>query len=275
MPEQDNCKKWKVLIVCSSPEDIHPEYYEKDYTFDPQKYVLFNVGKNKFSNDKIQVVNSCEVPGYIRLGRKYAESEVIYNVAKLGLFQDYDYIGLMHYDFVFEEQKTNFTNITELISSFVDSNIDLMSFFTGMVGHVIGPYNVLLDERRPNCLFVRNSGLQNPKSINERIVSDIKRVLGKDLDLSKIDPHSNIALCCSFLAKKEIFAEIGKLIIDAIEDGYFDKFDTQDKHRFPGQAIERYVALYSLLCKKACFTLEHRFVGGQIDLQNDRNAENY
>lgn len=269
-------ENWKVLIACSSEKDIHPEFYKNDPLFSVCKnYAFFNVGKEKFTHISFEVLNAVDIPGYIRLGRKYAESEIIYNVRKLNLFSEVSYLGLMHYDFNFFDRTSLQTGITGLIDSSVKAGIDFISFFTGMLAHIVGHYNVLYDERKPNCLFVRDSGLENPKSINEKIIADMKRVLGVDLDLKNYDVQNRIALCCSFLAKREIFDKAGDLIVDLIDSGNLNDFDTEDKHRFPGQVAERYIALFSLLYKKACFMLDHKFVGGQIDLQNDRNAENY
>lgn len=267
--------KWKVLIVCSSQTDIHPEYYAKDPFFSKENYVFFNLGKNKIESKNFEIVNSCEIPGYVRLGRKYAESEVLYNVTKLGLFSDCDYLGLMHYDFNFYDKRTTQTNITETIDECVSSGIEFVSFFSAPLATILGYYDVLMDKRKPNCLFVRDSGLTDPKSINSKVVEDIEKILEKKIDLAAKSQDSKIALCCSFLVKKEIFAEIGKLVVSLVDSHTFDGFDLEDKHRFPGQAIERYIAIYSLLYSKACFSLDHRFIGGYEDLKRNSNAENY
>ena len=266
---------WKILIVCASKNDIDLNNYSDDPLFSSKHYAFFNVGKEPFSIDGFDVINCCEVPGYVRLGRKYAESEVIYNVRKLNLFSDCDYLGLMHSDFKFFDKMSMTSYVTMLISESVKQGTDFMSFFTGMLLHVVGPYNVLFDERKPNCLFVRNSGLENPKSVNEKIVADIERILHKHVDLNVFDIQSKVALCCSFLVRRNVFNEIGDLIVDLIDSHCLDGFDVEDRHRFPGQVAERYVALFSLLYKKTCFQLEHLFVGGHKDLQNNSNAENY
>lgn len=267
--------KWKVLIACSSEKDIRPEYYQNDPLFSKENYSFFNLGEGKIVSNHFDIVNSCGIPGYVRLGRKYAESEAIYNIFRLGLFQDYDYIGLMHYDFNFYDKASMQTNITELLDNCVESKADFISFFSAPFKAILEYYNVLMDERKPNCLFVRDSGLKDPKSINKKIVEDIDHILGKKLDLQSISIDSKIALCCSFMAKRNIFNEIGKLVSTTIDDRIFDGFDVEDRHRFPGQAIERYVAIYSLLYKKICFMLDHKFVGGQEDLKRNANAENY
>ena len=266
---------WKVFIVCSSKKDINQDYYAKDPTISKKHYTFFNLGKEPFSIDGFEVVNSSEIPGYIRLGRKYAESEVIYNIKKLNLFSDLSHIGLMHYDFDFFDNTSLQTNITEFIDNSLENGIDFVSFFSGFLGHIIGPYNVLFDKRKPNCLFVRDSGLEDPVSINGKIIKDINRILGVELNLKNYDLYSRIALCCSFLAKKEIFDKAGELIVDLIDSHCLDGFDVGDKHRFPGQVAERYIAFFSMLYKKMCFMLDHKFEGGHFDLQNDINAENY
>lgn len=268
-------KKWKVLIACSSKNDIHEEYYENDPAFSNEKYSFFNVGKEKFSHSKFNVINSNDIPNYEHLGRKYAESEIIYNVRKLNLFSEYDYIGLMHYDFNFFDKNYKTTKITENIENAIDHKIEFISFFTAPLFSIVGPYNVLMDERKPNCLFVRDSNLNNPKSINEKIEFDIKEKIDPTFDLSAFDINKKIGLCCSFLTQRKIFDKLGDLIVDAIDDGFLNKFDTLDRHRYPGQVMERYVAMFSLLYRKFGFMLDHRFVGGQLDIKNNYNAENY
>lgn len=272
---------WKILIICSSKEDIHLEYYANDPLFKlkSKNFAFFNLGKERFAIDSFEVVNAIDIPEYNSLGRKYAEAEVIYNVKKLKLFSEYEYIGFMHYDFVFFDKFSLNTNITEIIDDSVKRETKFLSFFTGKLEHIIGYYNVLFDSRKPNCLFVRDSGLDNPVSINSKIVNDISRLLGKQVDLNKSTfdlSILNVALCCSFFTKREFFEEIGTLIVDVFDSHCLDGFDVEDKHRFPGQVAERYVAMYSLLIdNKICMQLMHRFEGGQKDLANASNAENY
>lgn len=224
-------------------------------------------------SDKFSIVNSCDIEKYEYLGKDWAESEVIYNVSKLNLFNNYEYLGIIHWDFNLYSKDYDTYRITENIGRILDRN-DLISFFPGMYLHISGIYDVMMDDRKPNCLFCRDSNLENPKSCNEYLKQFLPN---SDIDLDTINDRTIIPLCCSFLCKREKFVEIGNIIGKIMESGVLDRFDVEKRHRYPGQVIERLVGLYlsGMFNNPFCFRLDHRFTGGMELKKNDLNGENY
>lgn len=98
------------LIIIVTNGTIIPEYYAGDPFFSGGNYLFLNVGAGRMESpgEKFNVLNSADIPGYIRLGREWAESEVIYNMdAVMGrLGGRYDEVGLLHWDFNFREKNT-------------------------------------------------------------------------------------------------------------------------------------------------------------------------
>ena len=131
-----------------------------------------------------------------------------------------------------------------------------------------------MDERRPNCLFVKDSGLLDPMSANNYILNYLIRHKEQTL-LNQITPHSKISMCCAGIFPVEWFVETKMFMDKLIEDNIEQKFDTQKRHRFPGQLMERYVALDSLFRNKAEIRLDHKFIGGIEINKADPNGENY
>lgn len=179
--------------------------------------------------------------GYEYLGKDWAESEVIYNVKKLNLFSEYDYLGMIHWDFNLYSPQHETYRITENISNILEK-YEWISFFPGMFSNIIGHYNVLLDERKPNCLFVRDSNIENPRTANDYSIGLVsKHGMKPNHDFRPMD---TISLCCSFITHRDNFLKIGELVEDSVKSGIFEKFDTERRHRIPGQVMERLVAVY-------------------------------
>lgn len=217
-------------------------------------------------SDVFDVINSCDIEGYEYMGKDWAESEVIYNIGKLGLFGDFDYIGIIHWDFNLYNRQYQTYRITENIDRIIEK-YDWISFFPAKYLNINGTYDVLMDERKPNCLFVKDSGLENPISSN-RFIKDI-------LEIKDIEQGHPISLCCSFLADRNTFYGISRLISDIKETKILDKFDTERRHRYPGQFMERLIAIYSTTRNQFQFGLDHRFIGGQELNKQDPHGENY
>lgn len=111
---------WLILIV--GTDKIFDEFYRNDPDFNNTNYTFFNVSKNPISNSRLKIINSYDINGYEHLGYPYAESEVIYNVYKLNLFAEYDYIGIIHYDFELYNKENNTYEITKYINSLISSH---------------------------------------------------------------------------------------------------------------------------------------------------------
>ena len=140
--------------------------------------------------------------------------------------------------------------------------------------HITGLYDVMMDERKPNCLFCKDSNLNNPKSCNEYLRQFLPI---PNIDLASINKRTIIPLCCSFLCNRKKFIELGNIIKNIKNSGILDKFDIEKRHRYPGQVMERLVGLYlsGMFNNPFFFRLDHRFTGGIELKKNDVNGENY
>ena len=278
-------KTWKVFIVTNGI--IVPEFYINDPMFNNQHWAFVNVGKQTIFNDKYQVINTYDIPDWKHLGKDWAESEVIFNIEYLisYLNTQYDYIGFMHWDFNLFAKDFNTYKITENIDRILQSQkYSWISFFPGRFSDIIGYYDVMMDDRKPNCLFCRESGLDKPKSAIDYIFQNYDNLANKDsysfqaLNLNKnlINPNYQISLCCSFLGNTiDVQQNLKTIIQNLYKNNVFQSFDIEHRHRYPGQFIERLIAVYSLFKKSFNFRLDHRFIGGAELNKIDPEGENY
>ena len=223
----------------------------------------------RLDDDRFEIINACDIPGYEFLGKDWAESEVIYNAYKLNLFSDIDFVGLIHYDFNLYCPEYDTYRITENIENILQK-YEWISFFAQNESLIRGIYDVLMDDRKPNCLFVKHSGLDSPKSCLDYLENIITSETGLTEHIS-----SNVSLCCSFLSSRDKFLDVGRMISAIKDSNILNKFDTEKRHRYPGQVMERLVALYSQRFNHFKFNLDHRFVGGNKLNEIDPNGENY
>lgn len=251
-------KKWIIFIVTHGP--IIDDYYKNDPLFNNENYVFFNVSDTILKHDKFKVINKSEIPRYKSMGKWWAESEVIYNIYRLGLYEDYDYIGFMHYDFEFKcLTLSNTYNITELINKHILNNKEYISFFSHDMNNIFKQY-LLLDETVPNTLFGTPGCCK--KNCLEKIILDYNLIFNTKLELKDIIAK-RANLCCSFIIKKQIFEKLATLLYIVMNSGYLDKFDILHKYRLHGQVTERYVSVFSTQYKIEELTLKHNFIGGR------------
>ena len=231
----------------------------------------------------MNIVDSRDVPGYRWFSREWAESEVIYNhdviaaFLKSSGFGDVTHTGIMHWDFNLYATQAGTSRVTENIDQIVKAGYDYISFFPGQFGHITGRYNVLMDERMPNCLFVGESGLQNPRSANDVVFEWFMSRISPSAAINQamVNPSWPITLCCSGVFPEAWFGEAKAFMDKLLSDRIEDKYDIQRRHRFPGQVMERFVAVDSLFRKVYPFRLDHRFTGGLMLKANDPEGENY
>lgn len=177
--------------------------------FNVDNWTFFNVSPdNRLSYDNFNVMNALDIPNYEFLGKEWAESEVIYNVSKLDLFKEYDYLGIIHWDFNLYNKKYDTYRITENIDRIIEK-YDVISFFQAHLSSITGYYDVMMDERKPNCLFCRESGLNNPRSCLEYAKIFLPY---NNFTIDSLDAKMSISLCCSFLCKRSNFIELGNMI---------------------------------------------------------------
>lgn len=252
----NNMKKWKILIVTNNK--IIDVFYNKDINFNNENYTFFNVSKEKMYNSKYSIINACDIDNYVYLGREYAESEVIYNIYNLNLFTDYEYIGILHWDFELASIDESRYDVTSTINRALEHS-SYISFYNFSIEQLYKQY-IILDERFPNKLIGEtNSGLIN---CLDYIIYDYNKIFNTDISLKKI--YKNRAnICCSFLVNRVIFDKIGYMVNNVIHNEYFKKFDTYNKHRMIGQIIERYISIFSTQHNFTEINLKHNFIGGK------------
>lgn len=183
----------------------------------------------------------------------------------------------MHWDFDFREKNTGSREITALVRKCISAGYRYVSFFPAAFSAVTGTYNVMMDDRRPNCLFTSRSGLSCPKSANEYVFDYFSSMIpaGADLTESAVSPGFPVSLCCAGLFPRGWFAHARKFMEHAMADGVESRFDIQKRHRFPGQLMERFVAIDSIFRRKALMGLDHRFTGGLKLKADDPDGEDY
>lgn len=210
----------------------------------------------------------------------YNHNAIVGHMRSLGLM-GITHLGVIHWDFNLFAIDHKTSRITENIQRILDSGYDFITFFPGNFGHIITHYNVLMDERKPNCLFVGESGLNSPVSANDIIFNYVSHNLGlveKSMFIcpSMFNQYIPITLCCAGMFPMEWFQHVKMFMEYLITDINIErKFDTQKRHRFPGQLMERFVAIDSMFRKKFLFKLDHKFTGGLELKKSDPNGENY
>lgn len=250
--------KWMILIV--GTDKIFIDFYKNDPKFNKYNYKFFNVSNKKIECDDIDVINSYELEKYDHLGYPYAESEVIYNIFKYGLFKEYDYIGIIHYDFNLYNKKHDTYRITENINNIIDAGYDYISFQNMNLGYIYKHANIMLDERDRNCVFPQFSQIKNPVTAFDYTFEHLNRIRGSNISIDNFNMNSSLNMCCSFLMKRNIFDELGKLISSMIDEHHMDKFDDKKINRIPGNVIERTIGIFSLLHEHFEFDLDHKHI---------------
>jgi hypothetical protein len=96
-----------------------------------------------------------------------------------------------------------------------------------------------MDERKPNCLFVKDSGLNNPYSVNHFIFKYFsKKISNNDstlqLNSNLISPAYHASMCCSGIFPIEWFSKTKEFMDTLFEFDIEKKFDIAKRHRFPG-----------------------------------------
>ena len=224
------------MIYIVTPGIIYPEYYFEDTLFSKENWTFFNVSDKKIINDNYQIMNYSDI-NYIGLGKWFAEAEVIYNIYKLGIYKDYDYIGFLHQDYVLLNNNKN-KLITSTINNIIETkNPSFISFFTHTF---IQDYNqhIMMDEKYPNIL------VGNGRNCYYTILEQYNNFFNKNIQIDDLN-NKKINLCSSFLLQKNIFENLMAWISFIIESKYLDKFDYDHKYRFHGGMIERYIAIYT------------------------------
>lgn len=223
-------KNWIVYIITHGP--IYHQNYSKDLFFSDKNYKFFNVKDNELA--------------YIHLGKWWAEAEAIYNIYKSKIYENYDYVGFMHYDFKLNHNGNYL--ITPLINNAIYTH-DFISFFTHTFYQDYSQH-IMMDESRPNELT------GNGKNCYVNIIDQYNSFFNKNISINDIWKRP-INLCSSFLSKKELFEDLMSFISFVIDSKILDKFDTEHKYRIQAGMIERYIAVYTTQLDMYDLTLKH------------------
>ena len=259
-------KKWLILIVGTNK--IFPQFYQNDPQFNKDNYLFINVSDENVNSNFVNILKTSDIENYQKLGYPYAESEVIYNIYKLNLFNDYEYIGIIHYDFNLYSKRYKTSKITESIDYLLNNGIEYISFQNMNLGYIYKNANIMLDERDKNCVFPQFSNLENPRTSFDYTFDHINKINDTNYSIKNFDLNQNINMCCSFLMKREIFNKLGLLVSNMIDEHYMDIFDYKKINRIPGNVIERTVGIFSLFHKHIEFDLEHKHITSDEFIKN-------
>lgn len=255
-----------IYIVTHGP--IIEEYYSVDKELNSNNITIINVSNSNLKNSRFKVLNLRDFENYFDLGYWYAESEAIYNIYKNKLYNQYDYVGFLHWDFEFKcENPFISNNVSELIDKLISKKEEFISFstFSFYEDYI---QNIMMDVNYPNQLV--GDGL----NCWDIIINDYNHFFNENIDLNYM-MTKNINLCSSFLCKKSLFEDLMRFYSHIIESKKLEGFDTLHKNRFQGGMMERYIGCYS---HRFCFTnipLFHRFINNTRNSKNDYSRLNF
>lgn len=244
-------KKWKIFIITHGP--ILDNYYANDPLFSNENFVFFNVSNNILKHDIFSVINKKDLANFIHLGAFYAESEVIYNIYKLGLYSDLDYVGFIHWDFELKSENTYYScNITKAIDELLKFEIDLISFSTFSFYE---DYNqkILMDKTQPNTL--QGDGI----NCYDVILNDYNNFFHSQVTIDYL-MSKRINLCSAFMVSIHCFENIMPFYAEVIESQKLNIYDENRKYRFQGGMLERYMALAFHNYNTCELPLYHRYI---------------
>ena len=242
--------KWKIFIVTHGP--IEEKHYQYEPGFPSENFEFFNVSDDVLNHSTYSVMNKSEISDFIHLGKWFAEAEVIYNIFKLNLFQEYDYIGFVHWD---HELKSDFPinpyNISDQIERLIDNGERFISFETYPLSYDFSQ-GIQMDSRHPNQLFGRG------KNCYYTILDDFNHFYGKAMSMDVLMTR-RVNLCSAFLMEKSLFEELMPFYCSIIESKKLDLFDIDHSNRFHGVMMERYISCFSSQFRLAELKLKHHY----------------
>ena len=252
--------KWKIFIITHGP--IIDDYYKNDPLFSNEHYQFFNVSDIPITHEKFAVLNKSDISDFIHLGKWYAEAEAIYNIYKCNLYQEYDYIGFIHWDFELRSENPFIdSRVTETIEKIIEQKDKFISFTTFDFWDDYSQLN-MMDSNFPNQLVGEG------KNCYETIVEDYNRHFETQITVDYL-MTKRINLCSSFMCEISVFKELMNFYCFIIESKKLDEFDVYHAYRFQGGMLERYIGCYSYYFNFAEIPLYHRW-SGYIDTQSKK-----
>jgi hypothetical protein len=242
--------KWKIFIITHGP--VIEDYYKNDPLFSNDHFVFFNVSDTPIKHEKFVVINKTEVEGFIHLGKWWAESEVIYNIYKLDLYPNLDYIGFLHWDYELKSENEYFSyNVSKTIENLTRKRERFISFSTFSFAQDFSQ-KILMDKSSPNQLVGEG------KNCYLQIIEDYNGFFDENISVEYL-MSKRINLCSAFLCDIGVFDELMPFFCWIVESEKLMLFDTEHKYRFQGGMMERYIGCFSSKYHMAELPLFHRY----------------
>jgi len=247
---------------------FHSKLYEDQYAGEEDCYFYAKVGDKpeQISSNKIhnRVVQAKTLPGFVAMGKRWAESEFIfalYRTMKMDdqYLGDIDYIGFSQYD---HTTKCKHRNIS--LASYMNNSYNL-----------IGDNNVLslasFDmkwEITEHCIAmdVNEPGKQRGHPIcYTTMVDDYNTFYGTNLFVEDMLMSLSISLCSSFVMSKNNFMNMMSYATWAAERNNLDQFDPYRRYRAQGGLMERYYGTWIALSSKKLISFSIEKLPALID----------
>lgn len=258
----DQSIRWKIYIV--GHKKIHDELMQGDKQFNNLNYTFLNVGElDRLENsERYSCINQTDLPGYVSLGKHWAESEGIYNIWKSQKHKELEYIGFLHYDIEFRLTRKlclgSSTNITRRIKKYICGRQKAHISFATFNTKEDYAQKIMMDLSRPN--EVTGDGV----NCYDQIVADYNQYFRTEYTLEDFFARKNINLCSCFLIDVPSFDKMMGFFDWLVNSHKLDAYNTERANRFQGGMAERYFGVFLLFeyDKSLNLSLVHQYDRG-------------
>jgi len=229
--------KWKVFVVCH--DLIMDQYYENDRNFNRENFCFVNVADQPLLPEyyeKYNLIDLKDLKNYVRLGKRYTEAEVIYNIYKNNLHQGLDAIGFLHWDKELKTTGDQSYDVVDKINQQLDHQVHI-SFETHFTSHDYHQ-RILADIRQPEKYKGKGTNCY------DYILNDYNQFFGTHYSINDFMDKQVINLCSCFMVPGIVFEKMMPFISSVIESKKLDIFDTNGFYRIQGIFMERYFGLF-------------------------------
>lgn len=226
---------------------FHRSLHEEEYRDSENMYHYAKVGDGDalIQNPAIasRVVDCSSLSGFVPMGSNWAESEFLFSVYRTILKEPgkwtEPWIGFIQYDNTTTSKDgrrlTDF--LSEALPSFGNEIVSLSPIsmnYEIQFNHIAMDFNDRSKIRGdPRCYFP--------------MIADFNRFYGTKWSYFDLIKNNSIALCSSFLMKRETFMEMMKFCSYVTSRHDLNEFDPERKHRFAGGLMERYYGTWIAL----------------------------
>ena len=236
--------KWMIYIVAH--KTLYPEMYHCKGLMN-KHFSILNVGSSGTieNNMGLNVINQYELDDAVRLGANWTESEGIYNVWRSHIWDEYDYVGFVHYDLEFrlnnKVKAFRRQNIINRIKRGICKNDSLhISFETHSFEHDFSQ-KIMADFRDIEA----NTG--DGRNCFYYILEEYNEFFGTDYAVEDLFAIGSINLCSCFFVDVHHYDEMMKWWDWVIRKGQIALLDPQRILRKQGTMAERFFGVYLML----------------------------